>query len=395
MFTPDFINAFGEGLLVADGDSAYASNGSWVLIFPSAVDVLPSDVLFHIHKYDADKKYLNWKILAARHLDWESELYIPFGCRKAIPIFETSGWQRSNIVNKEGVRKIANRHLGMLYDPEALDLNTMFETGKAEAVYHMPDGSPSRITKAEGFKKERGEELHGYIFRHQHLILAVHAAQFLQLHEAGFKILGPTRKADEDPLPPFAFHNPDREPYILGLMMPLASSGISVSPDGRKLWGDASRLCWNSVEEGVARLQSYENYAPTAPDLSLPERIEDPTVRRSNPFAMYEGISILRIHGVSEEDIARLYEEGKPEGWAKQHKQLLKTVQDRLDEVNRYDLDKYGPGRLQYLGQEVVNLCNSLEELCRRCGSSLSVGKLPELVQILKDKNILAVEVRR
>jgi len=107
---------------------------------------------------------------------------------------------------------------------------------------------------------------------------------------------------------------------VFGYIAPVDKAGISKSKDGRELYMDASVASWFTPEEAWTQLTEWKSYTPGVKSAATQQ------VKGNASSGVLQGVSSLRWHGLTDEQIDELYAASREAGI----KQWVTSLNDRV-----------------------------------------------------------------
>jgi hypothetical protein len=152
------------------------------------------------------------------------------------------------------------------------------------------------------------------------------------------------------------------------------------SPDGRDIFMPVEAVCWLPVEQGEANILEDTSFF----DPAGIRDIRTPVSQRLSNHATYEaplvykGVSILRWHGVPEDQIISLIESKRDRDLRHAHRKFLDRADRLLEELQRDSLSEW---QVRSINNEAKRLCEHVETTSQLLCEDLALGALPDLVK--------------
>lgn len=383
--TPEVEKYLGNAyIVVSEGKQAAITSGSWAIIFSDAEKYIDREILDFAKQqsYNHGQK-VDYRVINGR--DFTSDRFLPAHGKELEPILLDR--HRTSVQGYERVEELLEKST---YAFDGVDLTEILNAGKATPAYNTSTKGISRIISGN-------HEAQSYLFNVDNKVVNIAGDLLRGVTEAGLRTVLNTDFCPEEcksPQPALGLVDPE-DPGVMGLLMPLNSSNIKEDSQGRTMHVDPARACWVSpamAEEMIK--QDFSFFDPSvcsiAEDLTVEERIKS---RRYGDAVI--GISALRWHGASEEEINKVINYASYDAWCSLYHQALKHADGLLTEVDIFSRDSSElttsvVRRIRGFSSRTKSLCERVESLSKlmekRGGDgSLGYGSLPELVNVITD----------
>lgn len=312
-FRPEHFDALGEGIFVPDGDSLYITNGHWLLVITGCEHHIPIDILRIIA--NAGESRVDWRILGAREIYEKENKYLPYRGPQSLDIYVSRYISKYATVDEKSIRGLLEKNSEPLWG-DNYRLDQLFSAGKARTHYKKEEQ-----TERRKFSTESTADY--YLFDLDRRLLTVGAEYFRCFYDLGFNITCPVRSSG--PPPVLGLYLRDTVPDIFGYLCPTRGTNIKVSDDGRPLLIDPAEISWYSVEEGIQKLCDPWNYEPGY----VRQVVESgPTTEKK----ILTGLSILRWHGIPEDQIEEIYRDGRIPGLEEQLPEQISNLRRAIND---------------------------------------------------------------
>lgn len=333
MFTSEFIQALGEAEILPEGDSLYITNNAWMLVLTNPSEYVAPDKLEVIR---TAQEPVDWRFLAADEFYPEEKKFVPQGTLKAQDLIARKhSYQR---VTPEGIRGLLEKEQGSIWG-DVRSLDALWKQGKARTLYN-------KLDKANHRAFALGHMAKSVLFDLEGRIIGVNAEwlQALVAHE--FSITVPAILDRQGHLRPIGVW---RSPSTFGFIMPLQSCEVREDRQGRSLNHDIIEVSWYTPEEGRELVQSHESYSVDHPEASA----TDPK-HHSNTLRL--GVDVLRWHGLKDDQINTLHEDGKRAGFEYQVQAIFDALDDLEEKARKEDSTWWLDQRVHWLDQKTTEL---------------------------------------
>jgi len=345
--TPAIQRKLGPAYLVLDSDVVYVVCHHWMLTIPIATGLIPYDILELIEESTTDDfaMLLRWEVLNARSIDREKNEFVIHNSKTPIPMLEAN----DKNISLETLHGVIERYACSL-DGE-VDLTEMFTEGFIEEI--------------ECRRDERKKEVHPLLFvfkPDKDKVIVVMHRYWEAILELGLTALMPMGFVPDDsaPVPPMGLVDEDSD--VTGFLMCRTDSGILATEDGRILYRDLAACCWYTEEQGREFLTAENSYRLGYDDPSPFDLQKEPWVYRGQ---LDLGISILRIHGLSNEQIIRIYQKGRKPAFRKKYEQFevdVAALADSLSATSRPESWKGTHDQLTTRYKQLEEVLGSLDD---------------------------------
>lgn len=370
----------GEAFLIPDHDCLYIINAdsNWILCVPAYMSQFPPELVGIIQAYTQEDLglYLPWDILCAE-VSLEHQQYLPAKSKSVRPLM---GQRHPQGVRASSVREHLTE-IGAAFSDRHTNLNALFHQGYARAEY------PKRAAQVH-FAQERPPEK--YVFEYGGRVLALDGSMFSGLYRLGCQLWAPSARRNAKklghPLVLVEFDSPGSA--VFGMMTPGGTSGVTRAPDGRAIYHDATTISWATLEDATALIDSdTSTFDPTK---VRAERLQESFEVR---LASYEektrsygtsdidphtlvAISILRWHGVPDEQIDALVEARRMAGYEVGYRTATNNARGMLQRLQGGEpLSNWEVGQARDYARTLRAVLAALAQV----GVSAEVGPLPDL----------------
>lgn len=335
---PEHFAALGEGILVPDGDMLYITNGHWLIAITACEAHIPLEIL-KLVAFAENGAFVDWRVLGAKEIFPEEKKFIPVRGGRSFDIY-TSGYKYSR-VTVEGIRGLMEQNSECLWGT-VYRLDQLFTAGAARTKYLRPTDNDKRKFSTEPAAEH-------YLFDLDGKLLTVGSAYFRTFFEMGFQINCPARTSGPPGL--LGLYMKETVPDIFGYLAPTRGTGVNTSKDGRKLYCDAGEASWYTPEEGLEELRDWSSYLPNE-KMNATEQ-----VKTNASKSLLLGVSVLRWHGLSDDEINILHQEGRREGLEDRFDILRDELKTMLEEAASSGFDRWRhTGRLEDCEETVKDL---------------------------------------
>jgi hypothetical protein len=349
----------------------YITNGKgWMIVVPSPTAWLPAQVVELVRTYDTHNKsrLVDWRILNAKTVDYTNNTFLPYRARKHQSLSHGGAYDFPSL-QKSNLYESAESMGPSLYG-DVVDLDALFRGGEAKAKY-TTDAKKQKESKRAFAKKETAAS---YIFSFDDKILNVHGPQLRAFRELGFTAVCPRDVYAEHEVPPLGLRLGDSH-EIFGFMMPLGDAGVFEDRQGRTMFADAARACWDREDVSLGQLCDASSYTfKDGQHRHLGDILEESwgmqVVKRAVTSLMWKGWEI--------EDIDRAYEDARYAAYCVWAESMQTSLVKLVEELSDRETATW---RVRNIESEIKRFCDNYEAMGHL--AEFDLGHLPQAISLL------------
>ena len=356
MFTPKMQRGLGDAVMRMINGVLYVGTGKWLFRFHDPRERFDNELLDIVEASSEmeDSKQVDWRLINARSVDVQEEVFLPHGARKNRPI-RISEWNVLS-ASAEKIEQLFRNETSHTDDADRLDLGELFSSGKMVPRYREAD---SKSEEKGAIRKPRNSNAESYTYMGSGLVIGLPAPLLEALVDLGFNVWISMVRRNAAPVIGGWCQDLKAEYRTSCEMDPRV---LSKSPDGRTIQSSATEICWWTEEFALENLYHHIQYFdPGTKDQS---KIIDELLSK-NGHNITKTIDALRWQGMSEDMIRGHLERSQVAAWPQIYEQVREAEQRLLDKIVEKQLsEKEVPGWvLNSWKAELKKICGQLEAL--------------------------------